>query len=246
MNKLKKLYKENIYGVIGTLVFHILLLSSFLIAKIDMKGEVKEEPILIDFPIIEEEIEEPEDELTQEQPEDEIIPSNDNQSPNIDQGSNQAVNDASTDDSYFDEAYRQEIEAAQRLVSDVNTQLSREIKDIEEFRMPEETTEGMDPSEIENTIYSGESNIHYYLEDRYHLRLPVPVYLAQGGGVITIKIWVSRNGKVVKTEVEENNQIQDPMLPVYAEQAASRTVFNTDDTAPDPQQGTITYTFVPQ
>lgn len=245
MLKLKKLYKDNIYGVIGTLIFHILLLSSFLVAKIDMKGEVKEEQIIIDFSNLEDEVPElPEEE--QQEREDETTPSNDNQLPNTNTRSNQAVNDAPTENPFFDEEYQQEIAAAQQLVSDINNQLSKETKDIDDYKMPEETTEGMDPSEIQNTIYSGESNIHYYLENRYHLRLPVPVYLAKGGGVITVKIWVSREGKVIKTEIENNNQINDPMLPVYAEQAASKTVFNADESAPSPQEGTITYTFVPQ
>ena len=72
----------------------------------------------------------------------------------------------------------------------MNKQLSKEVKDIEEFAMPEETTEGMHPDSIKNTIYSGESNIHYFLEDRYHRRLPIPVYLAQGGGLVVVDIVV--------------------------------------------------------
>ena len=246
MQKLKKLYQENIYGVIGTLAFHILLFSSFLLAKVDIKGEVKEEPIIIDFTAIEELTPEILEEELEDNQEDENTPANDNQLQSTSTRSNRAVNDAPVEDPFFDSDYMQEMAAAQQLVSDINNQLSKPIPDIQEFAMPEETTEGIDPSEIKNTIYSGESNIHYFLENRYHTRLPIPVYLARGGGIITVNIWVSTSGKVIKAEVIKNNQIKDEMLPTYAEQAALRTVFNADQSAPSPQQGTITYTFVPQ
>lgn len=241
MNKFKEIYKENIYGIMGTLVFHILLMSSFLLSEVKLKGEAKEETIIIDFMPLEEETPETPNE---KQREDENAPSNETGSPIS--KSNRAVNDASQKDPFFNEAYRKEIAEAQKLVSDVNKQLSKKIPDIKEFEMPEETTEGIDPDSIKNTIYSGESNIHYYLENRYHLRLPIPVYLAQGGGKITVDIWVSPTGRVIRAEVRPAPQIKDQMLPEYARQAAQRTVFNMDKSAPSPQKGTITYTFVPQ
>jgi TonB family protein len=243
---LKKIYKENIYGIMGTLVFHILLVGSFLLSEVKLKGETGEEPVIINFADMEEEIPEtPEDKQQEQEQRDENTPSSETRS-NLTARSNRAVNDAPSKDPFFDKEYQQEIVQAQKLVSDVNRQLSKKIRDIKEFEMPEETTEGMDPDSIKNTIYSGESNIHYYLENRYHIRLPVPVYLAQGGGKVTVDIWVSQAGKVIRAEVRPAPQISDQMLPEYARQAAERTVFNTDKSAPSPQKGTITYTFVPQ
>jgi len=244
MNKFKKIYQENIYGIIGTLVFHILLVGSFLLSEIKIKGEVREEPVIIDFTDFEEEIPEVPEEKRQDQ-EDENTPANDHTVASAAK-SNRAVNDAPSKDPFFNEAYQREIAEAQKLVSDVNRQLSKKIPDMKEFEMPEETTEGMDPDSIKNTIYPGESNIHYYLENRWHVRLPVPVYLAQGGGKITVDIWVSPAGKVTRAEVRPNPQTGDQMLPEYARQAALRTVFNADKSAPSQQKGTITYTFVPQ
>lgn len=244
MNKLAQLYKEHVYGIIGTLIFHILLLSSFLLADVNLKGEAKEEPVVIEFFAEEETLPEIEEENT----EDENTPSQKDQ-PTSNNRSNRAVNDAApAKDPFFNEAYRQEIEEAQKLVADVNKQLSKKIPDIKQFEMPEETTEGLHPDSIKNTIYSGESNIHYSLKNpiRYHRRLPVPVYLAHGGGTVTVDIWVSPEGKVIKAEVQSGGRFSDPLLPEYARQAASRTIFNKDLSAPSPQKGTITYTFVPQ
>ena len=247
MKKLKNLYRDNIYGIMGTLIFHILLISGFLLSEMKLKGEVKEEPVVIEFADTEEKIpEETEQEKQQQDQKDENTPANDQVSEKTTGKSNQAVNDAPHKDPFFNEDYREEIAAAKKLISEVNNQLSKKIPDVKEFEMPEETTEGMNPDSIKNTIYSGESNIHYFLKDRYHVRLPVPVYLAQGGGKVTVDIWVTPEGTVIKAEVHDNLQIHDPMLPAYARQAALRTVFNADQAAPSPQKGTITYTFVPQ
>jgi hypothetical protein len=95
-------------------------------------------------------------------------------------------------------------------------------------------------------IYSGKSNIHYFLENRFHIRLPIPVYLAKSGGSITVDIQVDRSGNVIKAEAKTAKNIADPMLPVYAKQAAERTLFNSESNAPEIQRGTITYKFVAQ
>ena len=241
MSKFSRLYKQYIYGIMGTLIFHILLFGSFLLAEINLKREAVEEPIIIDFSNIEEIIEQLEQ---QESQADEITPSGGNPQ-ELQNRSNQAINRA-IKDPFFDEAYKQEIENAQKLVSDVNEQLSKEIPELEDIAMPEETTEGMDPDSIKNVIFSGESNIEYFLENRYHTKLPIPVYLTQGGGTITIDIYVDRSGRVKKTEVAKTKNTNDPMLAAYALQAARKTFFNRDAKAPELQKGTITYTFVPQ
>ncbi|WP_107822982.1 hypothetical protein [Mangrovibacterium marinum] len=243
MQHLKRLYRENINGIIGTLIFHILLFAFIILANVKVKKDMQEEEIIIDFSQVEET---PELLEEQEKAEDQNTPATERDNPYVQSKSNRAVNDASTKDPFFDEAYQQEIAEAQKLVADVNKQLTKEIPDMKQFEMPEQSTEGIDPEKISNTIYSGESNIHYFLEDRYHLRLPIPVYLARGGGQITVTIWVSRSGKVVKAEVQPYANISDPMLPDYALQAALRTVFNSKSDAPNPQKGSITYTFVAQ
>ncbi|MFV0376456.1 MAG: energy transducer TonB [Mangrovibacterium sp.] len=244
MRGLKKLYHENIYGIIGTLLFHVLLLGAILLAQVRVEGEIKEEEIIIDFSQANKEPEEEKPE--EEKPEDENEPSAEESIKTRNTRSNRAVNDAAKKDPFFDESYQQEVAAAKKLVTDVNKQLSKERPELKPFDMPEQNTEGMDPEKISNTIYSGESNIHYDLKDRFHVRLPIPVYLAKGGGKITVDIWVSPSGKVTKASVRQQNQLTDPLLPEYALQAALRTVFNSKPDAPNPQKGTIAYTFVAQ
>jgi hypothetical protein len=229
----------------GTLLFHILLFSAFLLADIDRKGTVQEEELLIEFPDVL-----PEPELEEESPEQEGEPlTNEAAAPLAQTQSNRtniASNRMAQSDELFDEDYMREVEAARQLVDDVNNQLSKETVDLEDIEMPVETTEGMDPETIENVVYTGESNIVYYLENRYHQRLPIPVYLAQTGGVVIVDIAVNRKGRVIEAEPRKNPAIRDEQIYLYAKAAASRTVFNADPDAPNPQRGTIHYTFVSQ
>jgi hypothetical protein len=250
MGRFKDIYKRNIYGVMGTLVFHILLFSVFLLAEVDMKGNIQQDELLIEFP--EELLTEPE--LPEETPE-EVTPEEEESLPNDPASRLSSEQSAKTNiaskrlaesEKFFDEDYTDEVEAARRLVSDVNRQLSKETVDLEDIDMPVETTTDMNPDSIKNIIYTGESNIVYYLEGRYHLSLPIPVYLAQGGGKVIVDIVVDREGKVVQAEPRNNPSVRDGQIYLYATAAASRTLFNKDPDAPEIQRGTINYTFIAQ
>ncbi|SHE96545.1 hypothetical protein SAMN05444274_103109 [Mariniphaga anaerophila] len=230
----------------GTLIFHILLVSVFLLADVDMKGTAYEEELLIEFPEL---IPEPEAvEETKETQESEPT-ANEASSPLSETRSNRtniASNKLAKTDEFFDEDYMREVEAAKQLVSDVNNQLSKEAVNLEDIKMPVKTTEGMNPDSIDNVVYTGESNIVYYLENRYHVSLPIPVYLAQSGGTVVVDIAVTRDGKVIEATPRKNASIRDDQIFLYAKAAASRTIFNADASAPNPQKGTIHYTFVAQ
>lgn len=250
MSKIKELYRKNVYGVMGTLIFHILLVTGFWIAELNLKVDIqKEDAILLDFTMPEDQKEITETE-TEKQQEKNIA--SDQSMKNIQQSvSNRAVNDASKNDAtkkdkFFDDNYNRDIEEAKKMVVDVNKQLSKKIPAIKKYEMPEVTTEGQDPDSIKNVIYSGKSNIHYFLENRFHVRLPVPVYLAKSGGEVKVDIQVDRSGKVIKAQARSVKNTNDPMLTEYATQAAERTVFNADTKAPLVQKGSITYMFVAQ
>ncbi len=249
MGKLYKIYKRNIYGIIGTLVFHILLFSVFLLADVERKGNLQEEELLIELPELITEPEIPKEELeTQEQQESEPV-SNEASAPLSETQNNQtnvASNKLAQNDDFFDDDYLNEVEDAKQLVSDVNNQLSKEKVNFEDIKMPVRTTEGMNPDSIGNTVYTGESNIVYYLENRFHRSLPIPVYLTKQGGKVVVDITVNRQGKVIEAEPQKANNIQNEQLYMYAKAAALRTVFNIDLNATDPQHGTIHYTFVAQ
>jgi len=245
MIQMKNFYQRNIYGLMGTLVFHILLFSVFLLIELKTKDKIEiEETVILDFAIPE--IKKPEPEVIKNQSDQSIEKFKQSLKNAQSSGSNLAVNDAAAKDKFFDSKYQQEIEDAKNLISNVNRQLSKKPTSVKKYEMPEATSEGKNPEQIKNIIYSGKSNIHYFLENRYHLRLPIPVYLAKGGGTVIVDILVNRKGEVIKAQARSSSSIQDAMLPTYATQAAENTLFNEDHKAPEPQKGTITYNFVSQ
>jgi TonB family protein len=244
MKRIIILYKRNIYGVMGTLAFHIFLVGIFLLAEMNLKREMVEEAIFIEIPIemLKEDpvIEEADYEQVQQMT---SVPSSRSNLPSA--GGN-LPQQAARRESFFDESYQQEIDNAKRLVSDVNQQLSKEIPDLSKIKMPEQVTDGMEPDSIKNIIYTGDSNIEYILDNRYHLRLPIPIYLTKGGGTVIVDIAVNRQGRVVSANSRRNSSITDEQIYLYATEAAKRTQFNADNTASNPQHGTIRYTFVAQ
>jgi len=61
-----------------------------------------------------------------------------------------------------------------------------------------------------------------------------------------VDIVVDRNGEVVSAMPRGGENLSDPTILAYAKQAAGKTVFNPDTSAPEKQKGTITYIFVAQ
>lgn len=248
MGFIGKIYRRNIYGVIGTLVFHILVVSVFLLADVDMKGSVKEEVLLIEFPEILPDPEEKEEQAQEEISSGSDLPGSDNSNNLTNVASNRlSTNNTTTStDEFFDNEYLKEVEAAKRLSSDVSNQLSKEIIDIKDIEMPVETTEGIEPDSIKNVIYAGESNIVYYLENRYHVSLPNPLYLSHRGGKVIVDIVVNQEGMVVKAIPKKNGKVHDEQIFIYAKTSAMKTIFNVDHTASSLQKGSIHYTFIAQ
>ena len=239
-----KIYRHNIYSIIGTLVFHILLVGMMLLTEMERVQEIREKEVVIEIPL---ELMEQVDLISETMSETTPVPNDPASEANFPgMVSNRPSNRGVTGkDQFFDENYQKEVDAAKNLSSDVNRQLAQEIVDINSIQMPEDVTEGREKEQISNVVYSGESNIEYHLSNRYHLRLPIPVYLARGGGVVTVEITVNREGKVVSARTRQTDTAGQQIY-LYARTAAQRTVFNADPSAPEVQTGTIRYTFIPQ
>ena len=63
-------------------------------------------------------------------------------------------------------------------------------------------------------------------------------------GHIVVEIWVDREGNVVRTSIAKGTDIANTEMRAMAMEAAMRSKFAGDPTAPEEQKGTITYTFV--
>lgn len=243
MISLKKTYRHHIYSIIGTLAFHVILVGLFLISELNLKSKIGENVLFIEIPL---EIANPErlteaiDKLSGN------TPGEGSERTNQPSGNFSGNQKNLLQDSYFDENYQKEIREAKKLISEVNSQLAKDRISMDDITMPVDITDGKSRDEISNTVYSGESNVVYHLENRYHLRLPIPVYLAKGGGLVVVDISVNREGKVISAKPRRSASILDEWIYTYAQIAAERTVFNPDQSAPAVQNGNISYTFIPQ
>lgn len=81
---------------------------------------------------------------------------------------------------------------------------------------------------------------------RYSADLVVPGYRCERGGEVVVQITVNRSGDVVSAVVDRSLSDNDSCMHSTALDAARRSRFNLDSSAPERQNGTITYMFVPQ
>lgn len=99
---------------------------------------------------------------------------------------------------------------------------------------------------LKSTFYAGESSVSYNLKDRYARFLPIPVFKCEFGGKVVVEILVNPKGVVQKAVVLEAQSQADDCLWRVAADAALRSRFNVKPDAPALQKGTITYNFVKQ
>jgi hypothetical protein len=247
MGKLLILYRDHINGIIATLAIHLVVLVTLLFSELNNSIGLPDESLFVD--LITEEVKSPEEEKESQDPGSQSLTMNGSQSGT--QGSNRAVNlgdqtGHTSGDPFFDREYAKEVAEAKQLASEVNKNLAKKIPEIGDIPMPVSSTEGMTREEVKRSSFKGKSNIRYLLGNRYHVQLPIPVYLAQGGGEVVVDIIVNRNGEVLTAVPRDGSRISDPTILAYAKQAAEKTLFNADNSAPDKERGTITYIFVAQ
>ena len=99
---------------------------------------------------------------------------------------------------------------------------------------------------LKSTFYAGESSVSYNLKDRYARFLPIPVFKCEYGGKVVVEILVNPKGVVQKAKILEDQSQSDDCLWRVAADAAKRSRFNEKPDAPALQKGTITYNFVKQ
>ena len=244
MEKLHRLYRDNINGIIATLVIHLVVCVSLLFAQRRNNLLLPEQALFLDLTSEIIKVPEPNNSNLGDQ----SLTRNASNSggPSSNRAVNQSLDGKTSGDPFFDKEYASEVSEAKKLESDVNKNLARKIPVIGDIPMPVASNEGMTREEAKRSTFKGKSNIKYLVGNRYHLQLQIPVYLAQGGGEIVVDIVVDRNGGVINALPRGGENLSDPTILAYAKQAAEKTIFNPDQAAPDKQKGTITYIFVAQ
>lgn len=100
-------------------------------------------------------------------------------------------------------------------------------------------------SEGQDSKFKGNVTVSFVLKDpvRTKRHLVVPAYRCEGGGEVVVAITVNRGGEVTAAKVVSGG---DESMREAALDAAWKSLFNIDMSAPERHNGTITYLFIPQ
>lgn len=113
------------------------------------------------------------------------------------------------------------------------------ILDKGRAKSEDKTTEGQDSK------FKGNVTVSFVLKDpvRTKRHFVVPAYRCEGGGEVVVAITVNRGGEVTAAKVVSGG---DESMREAALDAAWKSLFNIDMSAPERHNGTITYLFIPQ
>jgi hypothetical protein len=240
---MKGFFFKNINGILGTIVFHLLIIAWFMAARLSTVNQDEIAAIMIDFNIAElpdMEIPEPETRTAYEQYLDNVLRSNiavneAEERPVPDQFKNLDASEFSELDQRVAEILQQ-ASAGQMPVLPEFPEISMEIN------KPEEKKE-----QKKAEPYTGPTNIYYNLQGRRALWLPVPIYKCPDKGIVTVDVLVNQLGNVVQARVNNNpKNFNEECLFEAAITAALKARFNQNASAPSRQAGTITFHFQPQ
>ena len=239
--------KEHRHGVMGTVIFHLVLAIFLVCVGISRLDSLQRMEIEIDMP-------EPEivQQKQEEQKKKEQI---------LQQSADEEVNEmlrslAVNEDAVKKNAETQPHERVEEYIEQIQEEIDSDYggryranknKHYKEdsIRVQRDKKERMLDS-LQSTVYVGKSSVSYNIKGRYKTYLPIPVYKCEFGGKIVVAVVVNRQGRVIKAEVVDAESNKDDSLREVAVDAALKSEFNVDEKAPERQTGTITYNFVKQ
>lgn len=236
LNTFRRAISHNLRGILGTIIFHLVIVLVFLIIKISGVKEEVEEGIAINFEemtileelqnpeVIKEKLNAAEQEVLTQQMQSNVAASLNPQK--------ELAEDLSTE-KYINE-FRQQMG-----ITDPEP-----VPDFDPSKLQKQAAEP--PKDYKPYVHKGPTTISYDLENRWVQKHSIPVYKCQGAGEISLAITVDQNGRVTDTKVVSCRSDDPECLQEAAQTAAMKTFFNADSKAPARQQGFIHYRFVAQ
>ena len=258
--------REKREGLIGTIVFHLVLLFLFLFYGLTHQVPIPETGLTVNFGTSEmgsgdrqPEANTPDNE-PQPQPENEIVPPVETEVKAAEQDVvTQDVEDAIE---VPKEKTPEEIEAEKKATEDAEKKAKQEEQRkklaamAEQMNNPSNSGGGGDgPDDVPGDkgqtdggpdggyTGGGTGNGNYSLGDRAALTKPKPTYECQEEGKVVVDIKVDRNGKVVYASVGKGTTNTAECLTKRAIQAAYKTKWQAKNGAPIEQRGKIIYDF---
>ncbi len=239
---------DHIYAILATVIFHLVLAILFMLIKLHSLPEERDQPILITF----EETPPPPQEENQEK----LAPD-----PELQQMlHNIPVNEASRAQETFDwdkyiDRVKEEMIKEGKLGRDnfIDEQKRQRAETEKELTVPlplkgegNGKEDSLLQAALEAAKYKGPTRVKYNLPGRYAVDLVIPIYKCEGSGTVVVKMTVDREGKVVNAMIDPVRSADSPCMHTTALNAVRRSRFNPDPDAPESQQGTVTFYFVPQ
>lgn len=233
-------------GIMGTVIFHLLLAILLLSLEISRMSVHTEMEVVMETPAPEEARKQAEErqqreEIRQKSSSEEVERMLRSIAVNERARTKPAASEARVQ-AYVDEVLRELEESGEGRGYRADKDRNYERDSLQNLRDRRE--EELDS--LKSTFYAGESSVTYNLEGRYARFLPIPVYKCEYGGVVVVEITVNRKGVVQKAVAVKADSPDDECLRRVAEDAAGRSRFNAKPDAPEVQKGTITYHFVKQ
>lgn len=229
---------DKINGILGTIIFHMLLVLLFLTVKVGDVRRKQMEYIPIEFDEklmdMQEFIKDMENKNVEIEPLEEEV------------RRNIAVNVASQmNEKISTEKYIEQLKE-ELGIENLHQYHDRKLPGEGNITYSEEKNDSESDESPPDKEYMGPTNVTYFLENRFKQYLPIPVYTCKGGGLVVVNIIVSQKGDVISTSISEDSETKDECLMVTAIKYASRTRFNADFNADPRQKGYIMYQFIPQ
>jgi hypothetical protein len=233
----KILLSDNINGILGTILFHLVLVLLFLLVKV---GDVRRKQMEY-YPIeFEEEMVDIEEIIKEIESMRAEIPSlEDEVRRNIALNVADKINDQISTEKYIEEL-KEELG-----IENLEQYLDRSLPDNNISYSEDQEVDENEESDSDEE-YSGPTNVTYFLENRFKKYLPIPVYTCKGGGLVRVDIIVNQKGRVISTSISPESDTREQCLLETALKYAVRTKFNTDYNADPRQNGYIMYQFIPQ
>lgn len=230
-------------GVYATVIFHLVVLAGALSVQIgySLSGE---NSFLLDFSAHEEkERVEKENDFHEDIADkiDRMLA--DSESGGLDYR-NIAVNRATLKDDRGTDA-EQLYKDAERLRQDLSDGVPQHDMS-EEFADPVTKQQRQDDNKASESQYSGVTVLSYELGGRKGSYLPTPAYKCMGAGMVTVIITVNNSGKVLDAKVQDELSSADDCMRRAAINAARRSRFSSDPSAPSRHVGNIVYQFIAQ
>jgi len=248
-----KILKNNLNGILGTVIFHLVLLIMFLSFRLHDTMNRQE---LIEVKLQAEDATDLLKKLDEaEQAKAELQKKIDQQAEglirrnigvNVAEKTEEEINTEKFIQQFADEKH---LTAFEKLENQDNPQQAQENKPEPSENTLAEEKKPVTPSRPigSGQVYKGPTNIYFALEGRMVKYLPVPVYKCEGSGKVVVEIYVNPAGEVVSTSIlKDQSSSDDDCLYSTATAYASQTLFSQVPSAPARQRGTLTYDFVAQ